>query len=81
MSLIGHLRELRTRVAIALLFVLLATAFCFWWYDHGLGAFIRAPYCAVPSDQRALSGSGNDCDLLVTDVFSGALIRLKIALI
>jgi sec-independent protein translocase protein TatC len=81
MSLIAHLRELRNRVALAVLFVAVATAICFWWYDHGLGAFIRAPYCAVPADQRALTGTGGDCDLLVTDVFSGALIRLKIALI
>src|SRR4051794_5863170 len=81
MSLIAHLRELRNRVALALLFILIATAICFWWYDHGLGAFIRAPYCAVPSSQRALggSGSGSDCALLITDVFGGALIRLKIA--
>jgi sec-independent protein translocase protein TatC len=81
MSLVAHLRELRNRVALAVLFVAVATAVCFWWYDHGLGAFIRAPYCAVPADQRALTGTGGDCDLLVTDVFSGALIRLKIALI
>src|SRR3954463_1545479 len=79
MSLIAHLRELRNRVALALLFILIATAICFWWYDHGLGAFIRAPYCAVPSSQRALGGSGSDCALLITDVFGGALIRLKIA--
>ena len=79
MSLIAHLRELRNRVALALVFIAVATAVCFWWYDHGLGAFIRAPYCAVPADQRALTGTGRDCDLLVTDVFSGALIRLKIA--
>jgi sec-independent protein translocase protein TatC len=81
MTLVAHLRELRNRVALAVLFVAVATAVCFWWYDHGLGAFIRAPYCAVPADQRALTGTGGDCDLLVTDVFSGALIRLKIALI
>src|SRR3954470_12912604 len=81
MSLVAHLRELRNRVALAVLFVAVATAICFWWYDHGLGAFIRAPYCAVPSEQRALggSGSGSDCALLITDVFGGALIRLKIA--
>jgi sec-independent protein translocase protein TatC len=79
MSLIAHLRELRNRIALALLVIAIATAFCFWWYDHGLGAFIRAPYCAVPSDQRALGGSGSDCALLITDVFGGALIRLKIA--
>jgi sec-independent protein translocase protein TatC len=79
MSLIGHLRELRNRVAVALLFVLVGTAVCFWWYEHGLGEFIRAPYCAIPSEQRALTGG--DCALLVTDVFSGALIRLKISFI
>jgi sec-independent protein translocase protein TatC len=81
MSLIAHLRELRNRVALALLFIVLATAFCFWWYDHGLGAFIRAPYCSIPADQRALGtgGTTGDCKLLVTDVFGGALIRLKIA--
>jgi sec-independent protein translocase protein TatC len=83
MSLIAHLRELRNRVALALLFIAIATAVCFWWYDHGLGAFIRAPYCSIPADNRALGtgGSAGDCKLLVTDVFGGALIRLKIAFI
>src|SRR4051795_3704471 len=83
MSLVAHLRELRNRVALALLFIAVATAFCFWWYDHGLGAFIRAPYCSIPADNRALGtgGSSGDCKLLVTDVFGGALIRLKVAFI
>src|SRR4051795_13675770 len=83
MSLIAHLRELRNRVALALLFVLVATAFCFWWYDHGLGVFIRAPYCSIPAESRALGtgDSSGDCALLVTDVFGGALIRLKVAFI
>ncbi|MEU2350705.1 twin-arginine translocase subunit TatC [Modestobacter sp. NPDC013298] len=83
MTLVAHLRELRNRIAVALLFVLAATAVCFWWYDHGLGTFIRAPYCGIPADNRAL-GTGTtsgDCKLLVTDVFGGALIRLKIAFI
>nr|WP_179723091.1 twin-arginine translocase subunit TatC [Petropleomorpha daqingensis] len=83
MSLIAHLRELRNRIALALLFIAIATAICFWWYDHGLGTFIRAPYCSIPADNRAL-GTGStsgDCALLVTDVFGGALIRLKVAFI
>src|SRR4051794_21409192 len=83
MSLIAHLRELRNRIALVLLVLAIATAFCFWWYDHGLGTFIRAPYCSIPADNRAL-GTGStsgDCRLLVTDVFGGALIRLKIAFI
>ncbi|SDO05347.1 sec-independent protein translocase protein TatC [Klenkia soli] len=83
MSLIAHLKELRNRIGIALLFVLIATAIAFWWYDHGLGQFIRAPYCSIPADNRALDtgNSSDDCRLLVTDVFGGALIRLKIAFI
>jgi len=83
MSLIAHLRELRNRIALALLFIAVATAICFWWYDHGLGTFIRAPYCSIPADNRAL-GTGStsgDCALLVTDVFGGALIRLKVAFV
>jgi sec-independent protein translocase protein TatC len=82
MTLIGHLRELRNRVGIALLFVLIGTAVAFWWYEHGLGVFIRAPYCGLDNDLRALdTGSNGDCELLVTDVFGGALIRLKISFI
>ncbi|MCU1605317.1 MAG: tatC [Modestobacter sp.] len=83
MTLIAHLKELRNRIAIALLFILLGTAVCFWWYDHGLGMFIRAPYCGIPDADRALDtgSSTGDCRLLVTDVFGGALIRLKIAFI
>jgi len=82
MSLISHLRELRNRVGIALLFVLIGTAVAFWWYEHGLGEFIRAPYCGLDTDLRALgTGSNGDCELLVTDVFGGALIRLKISFI
>ncbi|MEI4271287.1 twin-arginine translocase subunit TatC [Klenkia sp. LSe6-5] len=83
MTLIAHLRELRNRIAVALLFILIGTAIAFWWYDHGLGQFIRAPYCSIPSDDRALGTGGTvgDCKLLVTDVFGGALIRLKIAFI
>jgi sec-independent protein translocase protein TatC len=81
MSLIAHLTELRNRIAVSLLFVVIGTAICFWWYDHGLGVFIRAPYCAIPADNRAFGtgATAGDCKLLVTDVFGGALIRLKIA--
>ena len=80
MSLIAHLTELRNRVAKALLALLLATAVSFWWYEHGLGEFIRAPYCGLDTDLRALgTGGSGDCELLVTDVFGGVFIRLKVA--
>jgi sec-independent protein translocase protein TatC len=83
MSLIAHLTELRNRIGKSLFFILIGTAVAFWWYEHGLGEFIRAPYCGLDSDLRALGtgGTADDCDLLVTDVIGGALIRLKIAFI
>lgn len=80
MSLVAHLTELRDRVGRALLFVLLGTAVSFWWYDHGLGEFIRAPYCGLPDELRYGDSAGG-CGLLITDVFGGALIRLKISFI
>lgn len=78
MSLIAHLTELRNRVAKALLALLLATAVAFWWYDHGLGEFIRAPYCGLDPDLR-YGGEESGCGLLITDVFGGVFIRLKVA--
>ena len=78
MSLIAHLTELRNRIAKALLALLLATAVAFWWYDHGLGDFIRAPYCNLPAGLR-YGGDTNGCGLLITDVFGGVFIRLKVA--
>ena len=79
MSLIAHLTELRNRVAKALLALLVATAVAFWWYDHGLGDFIRAPYCNLPADLRYGGDDNGGCGLLVIDVFGGVFIRLKVA--
>jgi sec-independent protein translocase protein TatC len=45
-----------------------------------LGTFIRAPYCNLPAHLR-YGGSGAPCGLLVTDVFGGAFIRLKVAFV
>jgi sec-independent protein translocase protein TatC len=78
MSLVAHLTELRNRVALALLALLVATAVSFWWYEHGLGDFIRAPYCGLPEDLRYGDDSGG-CGLLITDVFGGVFIRLKVS--
>ncbi len=79
MSLIAHLTELRNRIAKALLALLVATAVAFWWYDHGLGEFIRAPYCGLPADLRYGGDADGGCGLLITDVFGGVFIRLKVA--
>jgi sec-independent protein translocase protein TatC len=78
MTLVAHLTELRNRIAKALLALLVATAIAFWWYEHGLGDFIRAPYCGLPADLR-YGDSDSGCGLLITDVFAGVFIRLKVS--
>ena len=79
MTLVAHLTELRNRIAVALLALLVATAVSFWWYGHGLGDFIRAPYCGLPDDLRYGVGDSGGCGLLITDVFGGVFIRLKVS--
>jgi sec-independent protein translocase protein TatC len=81
MSLIAHLTELRNRVARSLLALLVAGAFAFWWYGHGLGDFIRAPYCGLPAGLRFDGDAAGGCGLLITDVFGGVFIRLKVSLL
>jgi sec-independent protein translocase protein TatC len=79
MTLVAHLTELRNRVAKALLALLIATAIAFWWYEEGLGEFIRAPYCGLDEDLRYGGDASGGCGLLITDVFGGVFIRLKVA--
>ncbi|MGY1835909.1 twin-arginine translocase subunit TatC [Blastococcus sp. SYSU DS0510] len=79
MSLIAHLTELRNRILKAGLAILVATAISFWWYGHGLGEFIRAPYCGLPEELRYGGDDAGGCGLLITNVFGGVFIRLKVA--
>jgi sec-independent protein translocase protein TatC len=79
MTLVAHLTELRNRIAKALFALLVATAVAFWWYEHGLGDFIRAPYCDLPAGLRFTQGSEQECGLLITDVLGGVFIRLKVS--
>jgi sec-independent protein translocase protein TatC len=79
MTLVAHLTELRNRIAKALLALLIATAVSFWWYEHGLGEFIRAPYCGLDEELRYGGDDSGGCGLLVIDVFGGVFIRLKVA--
>jgi sec-independent protein translocase protein TatC len=79
MPLVGHLTELRNRIAKALLALALGTVVGFLWYDHGLLTFLTEPYCELPSGFRFQGDE--ECRLVVLDVFGGVLLRLKIGLI
>ena len=84
MVLIEHLYELRRRLAVALLAILVTTVFGYIWFGTdlfgfpSLGDLLKQPYCSLPDSSRAVFTADGSCTLLGTGPFDQFTLRLKV---
>lgn len=75
MSLAEHLRELRYRVVVSLIAVIVTTIVAYVFHTQILH-FLTHPYCELPRKDRALQ----KCSLVVSGVLEPFTVTLKLAL-
>lgn len=86
MTLIEHLYELRQRLTVAIIAVLIAGIGGFVWFQTGvlglpsLGELLTNPYCSLPSDLRADISIDDRCQLLATAPFEAFMLQFKVGL-
>lgn len=84
MTLVQHLQELRRRIIISLLALVIGAIIGFIWYQQApfrippLGEILREPYCSLPEDKRANFNNDGECRLLATSPFEMLILRLKV---
>jgi len=85
MSLIEHLYELRNRLGIALLAILITTILGYIWFETApfgwasLGDILKDPYCSInPASRAVFTADPSKCTLLGTGPFDQFTLRLKV---
>ena len=73
MTVMEHLRELRTRIIISALAFIAISVIAFFFYSP-LEEFLRSPLCDVPPDKLGPHG----CELVFTKPTGGFQFRLKL---
>lgn len=76
MTLIEHIRELRSRLLKAILAVVVGTVVGFIFFDP-IWSFLKQPYCRLPQAHQL---DKDKCTLFVNGVFDSFFVNLKVAL-
>src|SRR5690242_7368657 len=75
MSLIDHLRELRRRVIISALAIMVGTAVAFALHEH-VQHLVTQPYCDLPAHYHSFTGK---CALVVSGVLDPFTVTLRLS--
>ncbi len=84
MPLIEHLFELRSRLTISLIAILVTSVFGYIWFGTALfgwpnlGELLKTPYCSLPDSSRAVFTADGSCTLLGTGAFDQFTLRMKV---
>ncbi|MDQ2754461.1 MAG: twin-arginine translocase subunit TatC [Actinomycetota bacterium] len=76
MTLFQHLAELRNRLIVTVLAVVVATVIAWFFYNHAID-FMRRPYCSFVKAHQTKSISG--CNLVTNGPLEGFTTRLKVS--
>lgn len=86
MTLIEHLYELRQRLTISIIAVLLFGILGFIWFQWHvfglptLGSLLTDPYCELPTELRADISYDGRCQLLATAPFEAFMLQFKVGI-
>jgi sec-independent protein translocase protein TatC len=85
MTLVEHLYELRNRLTVAIIAIVITSIFGYIWFAvpffglPSLGDVLKGPYCSLPDASRAVFTVDRSCTLLGTGPFDQFTLRMKVA--